>query len=444
MGVHSVLYTWGVTIFCMPKTVSLVVPARTDRTAVRVALALSAVALICASGCSQKAASLKPAPPLVPADKATVRTVQPVVSLSGLVAPLQNVSITSSLTEPADAVLVNEGDVVRQGQVIARLSITDLQAQLDAAERAAAEADAKAVQTKYQAQYAIASGGDQVRTAQAQLNLAESTLHRDQQLFSQGYISAQEVQTQQTQVAAAQAALATTIENQQANGDQRAGLQQANIQAALAAAASAHAQAESVQAQIAKATIVAPVDALVVNRNINPGEYPGTRQIFTLQAISSVYAALNAYGGQISGIQPGSTVSLSSLAVPGKRFTAKVVAVLPPTTPSAAGFIVKVVIPNPRRVLLPGMTVAARLGKQPVTGVAVPVGAFIDDTHKTLYTIDNDNKAHITQVVELAAGPKYAVVQGLPNGATVVSDGTLAISDGQQVQVQSSQAAMAH
>jgi HlyD family secretion protein len=400
--------------------------------------------LVFVSGCSHQASTLKTPAPIVPTEKTAVRTVQPVVSLSGLVAPLQNVAITSDLTEPAAAVLVNEGDVVRQGQVLARLSVADLQAQLDSADRAAAEADAKITQTRYQAQYAIASGGDQVQTAQAQLDLAESTLHRDQQLLSQGFISAQDVQTQQTTVAAAQAALATAKENQLANGDQRAGLQQANIQAAIAAAASAHAQAESVQAQIAKATIVAPVDAVVVNRNINPGEYPGTRQIFTLQEISSVYAALNAFGGQIAGIPKGATVTLSSVAVPGQRFAAKVVAVLPPTSPTAAGFIVKVVIPNPKRALLPGMTVAANVAKSSVSGVTVPVGAFIDDTHHTLYTVDDNDTVHISQVVEIARSSRYAVVQGLPSGVSVVTDGTLSISDGQQVQLASGQAAMTH
>jgi hypothetical protein len=86
--------------------------------------------------------------------------------------------------------------------------------------------------------------------------------------------------------------------------------------------------------------------------------------------------------------------------------------------------------------LMPGMTVSANVQKQQVMGVTVPVGAFIDDTHKTLLTIDADYKAHVTNVTELARGTKYAVVTGVPNGTLVVSDGTLTVSDGQQVQVQ--------
>jgi multidrug efflux pump subunit AcrA (membrane-fusion protein) len=391
---------------------------------------------LAATGCARSATGIKPPVPVVPAAKAATRTVEPRVVLSGVVAPLQNVAITSDLQEPAASVPVNEGDVVRQGQLLVQLNVADLQAQLDAADRAASEADAKVTQTQYQAQYAISSGNDQVRNAQAQLNLAQSMLSSDEQLEAKGYISEQALESQRTAVAQAQAALNTAVENQRQNGDHNQGLQLANIKAAQAAAASAHAQADSIRAQIAKGTIVAPVDSVVVNRNINPGEYPGTRQIFTLQEVSSVYAALSAFGGQISGIAPGKEVTVSSPALPGKHFTGRVVAVLSPTSPSAAGFVVKIVIPNPNSTLRPGMTVSGAVSKEAVTGVAVPVSAFVDDTHQTLFTIDGDNKAHITQVTELANDTRYAVVSGVPDGTTVMTNGTLTISDGQQVKVQ--------
>ncbi|MBV8170853.1 MAG: efflux RND transporter periplasmic adaptor subunit [Candidatus Eremiobacteraeota bacterium] len=395
-----------------------------------------AIIAITAPGCAKSTGGLKAPVPVVPAAKATTRTVQPKVVLSGVVAPLQNVAITSDLQEPAASVPVNEGDVVRAGQVLVALSTADLQAQLEAAQRAASEADAKVAQTQYQAQYAISSGNDQVRNAQAQLDFAQSQLRSDEQLESKGYIAEQTLQQQRTAVAQAQAALNTAVENQHQNGNQSQGLQVANIRAAQAAAASAHAQADSISAQIAKATIVAPVDSVVVNRNINPGEYPGTRQIFTLQEVSSVYVALNAFGGQIAGIAPGKLVSVQSPALPGKHFSGRVVAVLSPTSPTSAGFVVKIVIPNAHRILMPGMTVNGDVSKQSVTGVTVPVGAFIDDTHQTLYTIDGDDKAHITQVTELANDSRYAVVTGVPDGTTVMTNGTLTISDGQQVKVQ--------
>ncbi len=45
----------------------------------------------------------------------------PTGTLAGVVAPYQNVAIQSSLTEPADAVYVREGDPVHAGQLLAQL-----------------------------------------------------------------------------------------------------------------------------------------------------------------------------------------------------------------------------------------------------------------------------------------------------------------------------------
>jgi len=401
-------------------------------TSSRAAVAFATIALL-VSGCSHKAAAPQASPPLVPTGRATVRIVQPVVSLSGVVAPLQNVTLTSDLVEPAAAVYVNEGDHVSRGQLLATLSTTDLQAQLIGA-------NAKVVQTKYLAQLAIASGSDQVRSAQAGLRqalaalaLAQSTLRSDQALVSRGYISQQAFAQQQTQVStdeqavtAAQATLSTAIENERVNGTQSQGLQRANVQAAIGAA-------DALRAQIARATILAPVEGVIINRNLNPGEYPGTRQIFTLQQISDVYAALSAFGGQIAGIAKGAHVTLTSPSLPGRRFAASVVAVLSPVSPQSAGFVVKVQIPNPKHALLPGMTVAARVPKNPVQGVAVPIAAFVDDTHQTLITVDGANTAHLTPVQTIALDKRYAVVQGIPSGTIVVANGTLGIQDGQKV-----------
>jgi multidrug efflux pump subunit AcrA (membrane-fusion protein) len=107
---------------------------------------------------------------------------------------------------------------------------------------------------------------------------------------------------------------------------------------------------------------------------------------------------------------------------------------LPPTTPSAPGFIVKVEVPNADRALLPGMAVAGRVAQAAVTGVAVPVGAFLDDTHQTLMTVQ-DGAAHLVHVQELANDGRFSVIGDLPEGTTVVADGNLNLTDGQKVSV---------
>jgi len=310
------------------------------------------------------------------------------------------------------------------------------------------ELEARLDEAQYQSAVNLESGSDQVRSAtaaleqaRANLALAQSTMASDEKLLSQGYIASLTVEQQRAQVivaqqgvTSAQAALSTAIENERANGSPQQGLQAATIDAAMADYGSDVAQADALQVQLSHATIVSPIDGIVVNRNLNVGEYPGTRQIFTLQEVADVYAELSAYGQQVGGITRGAKVELTSPVLPTRRFTGSVVGVLPPATPQIPGFIIKVQVPNPAHALLPGMSVSGRVAQDEVTGVAVPVAAYLDDTHQTLMVV-RDGTAHVAQVQEIADDGRYSVVTGISEGETVVADGNLNLTDGQKVSV---------
>ena len=67
--------------------------------------------------------------------------------------------------------------------------------------------------------------------------------------------------------------------------------------------------------------IVSPIDGVVVNRNLNPGEYPGSRTIFTLQQLNNVYAELNASSADTFAIPVGAPVTLTSPAPSSQTYT---------------------------------------------------------------------------------------------------------------------------
>ncbi len=122
----------------------------------------------------------------IPTVSAKVTTVRATSTISGVIAPLQNVAITSQLAEPADSVAVNEGDRVHSGEVIAVLDTADLRAQLaqavatvDTDQRTAESDDAKVAQSRYTLRLNIDQGGDQVQTARAALAQANQTLTND-------------------------------------------------------------------------------------------------------------------------------------------------------------------------------------------------------------------------------------------------------------------------
>ncbi|MBD5634351.1 MAG: biotin/lipoyl-binding protein, partial [Candidatus Eremiobacteraeota bacterium] len=218
-----------------------------------------------ASGCAQQSGkrTRTPASPNpVPTAAARQTTVHGTSVISGVIAPFENVAITSSLSEPTDKVMVLQGDRVRAGEVLAVLDTADLVAELAQAQgvldtdtRTAESDDAKVTQTQYTARLNIGTGNDQVKSARAALAQANQTLAydrvnlvRDRQLAVNGYISQQAVDQQATTVVndeatvrTAQANLQTALTNQQVNGSPSGGLQAANVASALADARAARA-----------------------------------------------------------------------------------------------------------------------------------------------------------------------------------------------------------
>lgn len=432
------------------------------------AIALILVAAALMSGCGSRggarAGRQTASPNPIPTAAAKMTTVRATSTISGIIAPFQNVALSSSLSEPTDSVPVSEGDHVRAGEVLAVLDTADLQAQLAQAqaavvtdERTAASADAKVTQIRYTARLNIGTANDQVKSAQAALAQAQHTLtldtanlQRDKELLAGGYIAQQAFDQQQTlvnndqaAVRTAQANLQTTVTQQQVNGNNSAGLQAANIASAIADANASHAMVDQARAQvrglqttISKATIVSPVDGVIVNRNLNPGEYPGARTVFTIQQLNQVYAELNASSADTFAIPVGAPVSMSVSGGGTNTYSGKVVAVLGQVTPGSTDFTVKVVVQNPDGKLHSGLPVSATISLPAITGVGIPTAAFLDDTHTSVMIADDeltDVVAKTVHVRELASDGTTSIVTGIKAGQAVVANGQLGVTDGQSL-----------
>ncbi len=400
----------------------------------------------------------------MPTSAARVTTVRGTSAISGVIAPYENVAITSSLSEPTDRVDVLQGDHVRAGEVLAVLDTADLQAQLAQAQgvldtdiRTAQSNDAKVTQTRYTATLNIGTGNDQVKAARAALaqagqNLSNDRLNltRDRQLLASGYVAQQAVDQQATTVVndeaavrTAEANLQTALTNQQVNGTPASGLQAATVASAVADAAAARAAIEQARAQIAqyrtqieKATIRSPVDGVVTNRNLNPGEYPGSRTVFTIQELDKVYADLNASSEDTFAIQPGADVALTVSGAGAREFSGKVVAVLGQVTPGSTNFTVQVLLQNADGKLQAGLPVSATIDLPPVHGVGIPTTAFLDDTHTSVMVAEDqlvDVVAKTVKVRELGSDGTTSIVTGLKAGQSVISNGQLGLADGQSI-----------
>jgi multidrug efflux pump subunit AcrA (membrane-fusion protein) len=416
-----------------------------SRAALGVALALGIVL----TGCGSRGTAAKTSPPPAAAVSSVVAgqgTIVPTRALGGFIAPAQNVLITSSLNEPVATVNVVEGQQVRKGDVLATFDVSDLQAQYQADLHSALAADANASKQVYAGAQTIGTGQSDVATAtsalaqaQQKLQLDQANLSRDTQLLANGYIAQQaaDAQTQtvagdRAAVTAAQAALNSARLTANANGSQNSGLQGASLASLRQTAAQAHATAQQVAAQIARATLYAPVDGVVTNRNLNPGEYPGSRTLFTLQALSTVYAELNASSEQLAGARAGNAVTVTQHGGT-LRQQGKIVAILGQAAPGSTNFTIKVALDNTSGRFLAGMAVDADVALTPVSGTEIPRAAFAGGTETSVGVVTGGTY-HTANVRVLAETANAAIVSGIASGTRIVSDGS-SLADGQKVAV---------
>ena len=413
-----------------------------------------AALLLCAAcvGCGHASGDPKPGASASPEPRVTVvraaqGVVLPTLQIAGVIVPFRQVGVAANLSEPIDQVLVQEGDRVRAGQVLAKLLVDDLEAQLASAERVVSENVARYQQSAYQtgaisAQDQAAINSAQAALHQAAVNLsgAQTDLRRYQSLFAQGYVPQQTVDEQRTTVAsdaaavnAARATLNQAVANAQANGTgANAGAQQANLAAARAAADAAQASVEQLKRQIARATITSPVDGIVDAVNANPGEYPSGRQLFTIEAIDRVYANLPASSAQVLQIRQGAPATISS-GNGARSDRGTVAAVLDQVQPGTTNFTVKVLVPNPDYHLHAGMPVTGTVSEPAARGIVIPVTAFVDDTRTSAYLVSN-GVVRMQTVREVIDDGRNAVVTGIPAGASVVADASgAAVGNGDRV-----------
>jgi HlyD family secretion protein len=416
-----------------------------------VGLVVCALATLAVFGCSKTPKQAEAAPLVVATSLTSFGRVRPAETLAGIVAPFENVAISTTLSEPVDRVAVQEGDQVRAGQLLAQLDTADLQAQLAADVATAASSTATTQHNVYQGDLSIAQGVDALRAAQSAVRQAQVTLDKDntdlsryRQLLTQGYISDQQVAQQLATVKnddqalrSAQASVASAQSNVQANGTLGSGgLQASNVAQSRATEQVGMAQADQQRVLIAKATIVSPIDGVVVNRNLNPGEYPGTRQIFTLQQVNPIYAILRGSGAQVAHIATGASVTVIASDLGNKRYPGKVIGVLNQINPGSTDFQVKIELAKPKSELRPGMAVEAVVPLPAAQGQRVPSTAFTDDSHTQVLVVADDGTVRSARVGEIANDGKLAVVSGLSVGTRVIDDGQTSVSDGQKVAVQ--------
>ena len=159
------------------------------------------------------------------------------------------VQIASKTPGRLAEVLVDEGDKVTKGQLLARMDTRTLEAQRN-------QAEAEVLRARENLNAAQAN----VQLRQSELLLAQQELGRSQSLFKHGFVSAQAIDQLQSRMGTGNAAVTAA---------------RAQVSAVSAAIGAAQAQVAQLTSEIDDSSLRAPIDGVIQLRMAEPGEVLG-------------------------------------------------------------------------------------------------------------------------------------------------------------------------
>lgn len=216
-------------------------------------------------------------------------------------------------------VMVDEGDFVTAGQILARMDTEVLEAQLREAQaqvrRATIAIDtarSQVVQRRAEKQAATAV----IAQRNAELDAAQKRFERSEQLAKSGSGSIENLDNDRARYEGAKAAV-SAAEAQAAAVDSAIGAAQAQVIDAEAAVDATKATVDRIKADIADGTLVAPRDGRVQYRVAQPGEVLGAGgKVLNMVDLSDVYMTFFLSTDAAGRVAIGSDVHLIIDAIP--------------------------------------------------------------------------------------------------------------------------------
>lgn len=201
------------------------------------------------------------------------------------------IDVASKLAGRVLRIDVREGDTVVEGQVLAEMEVTTLeaalreaQAQMRRAENARATAEAVVAQRRQAEQTAQAI----VAQREGEVTFAEKQLQRSRQLVSQGFNAPQKLDLDQTQRQSA-VALLSAARSQAIEAQSGILAAQSQVIEARSGIEAARASVERLRTELAEATLKAPRNGRVQYRLVEPGEIIGSGgKVLTLVDLGDV------------------------------------------------------------------------------------------------------------------------------------------------------------
>jgi HlyD family secretion protein len=396
-----------------------------------IALATLLFTLACSRGSAEKEPVVT-----VQMEKAAVRTLRSSIETEAVLFPVQQAAIIPKISAPIRKFYVNRGSKVHEGQLLAELENRDL---------AAAAQDNKGVYEQAEASYQSTTAmslPEEIQKAQAEeqntrqsLDAEQKVYNSRQELFQQGALPRKDMDM--ALVSLTEARNQHDIASHHLDALLKIGEEQA-LKSAGAQLDSAKGKYMGAEAQLSYSEIRSPIDGVVTDRPLYPGEMaaPGA-PILTVMDTSAVIAKAHVPQDAAAQLHEGDVAEISA---PGQADALKgaVSLVSPALDPSSTTVEIWVKAKNPNGVWKPGTSAHLSIITRTVEGaVAVPASALLtgSDGAIKLAVVGADGRAHQREVtIGIRAGSYAQVSAGLKPGEMVVTNGAYGLPDNTLVQ----------
>jgi RND family efflux transporter MFP subunit len=338
-----------------------------------------------------------------------------VLDASGYVTARRQATVSSKITGKVVEVLIEEGQRVAEGEILARLDPVDAGAQ-----RALSNSQLEASRT-------------QLQEARTQLALADKTLARSKELLARKLVAQSQFDEAESQRNALAARVATAQRNVQVMQDS---LQLADI-------------------GVDNTVVRAPFAGVVTVKAAQPGEMISpisagggfTRSgIATIVDMDSLEVQVDVNESYIGRVKPGQQVEAVLNAYPDWKIPAAVIAIVPTADRGKATVKVRISLGEKDARIVPEMGVrvsfleaappAGASAPPPKPAVMLPADALVTRDGAQCVFVVVDGAARLRPVsVARSAGDEREISQGVLAGEAVVRSPPPALRDGDAVRV---------
>lgn len=321
--------------------------------------------------------------PVVLADVAATQDVTGRIEANERLVTRIGAGVTGRITD----VLVEVGDTVRQGQVLARVTSPELTT----------------------AQLAVLRASSNVQ-------LAGRAVERARQLIAADVIGSAEVQRREAELSIARAELQAATDQLRLLGVPQGAIAQLQSKGTLAA----------------EAAIVAPRSGVVLERKLSQGQVaqPGDA-LFTVADLHNVWVVGALPEQAARTVEAGQAVAIEVPALGNEVITGKIIHVGDTVSPDTRTVAIRTQVENPDRALKPQMLATLRITGRTQKVLAVPEGAVVREDDKDHVYVKTAKHQFRLVPVELGApsGGLRAVRSGLNQGTEIVAEGAFHLNN---------------